>query len=166
MTTEYCVRLLTTDDVDVYKSIRLQALQTNPESFGGLYEEEALYRDEEFKEFLGKIPTFGIFHEGEIIGSVGIELQSLTKIKHDGGVLGLYVAPEHRGKGAGSILLNHLIEYAKDIVLQLSLYCISDSHDAIKFYEKHGFVTIGIYPRSLKTGDKFYDSNMMFLKLD
>lgn len=166
MTTEYCVRLLTTDDVDVYKSIRLQALQTNPESFGGLYEEEALYRDEEFKELLSKSLIIGIFHKGEIIGSVRLELQLLTKIKHDGGVLGLYVSPEHRGRGAGSVLLNHLIKYARDIVLQLSLYCISDSHDAIKFYEKHGFVTIGIYPRSLKAGDRFYDSNMMFLKLD
>lgn len=166
MTEEYHARLLLSSDVDIYRSIRLKALQTDPESFSSLYEEEALYSDEEFKVLLEKTVIFGIFHKDEIIGSVGLEMPSLTKIRHNGDLISLYIAPEHRSKGAGSKLLNHLIEYTRDKLLQLSLYCISDSHGAIKFYEKHGFVTMGVYPRSLKSGDKFYDSNMMFLKLD
>lgn len=166
MQVDYSVRLLNTSDVELYRSIRLKALSTDPASFGGLYEEEVLYEDAKFEDFLKQTSTFAIFNYDKIIGSVSLEIPSLTKIKHDGGVLGLYIAPEHRSKNAGGALLSHLIEYAKGKVVQLSLYCISESLNAIKFYEKHGFVTTGIYPRSLKMGDKFYDSNMMFLKLD
>lgn len=167
MKAEYQIRLLTTADVDIYRGIRLKALQTNTKSFDGLHEEEVLYSDEKFKASLERIAIFGIFYEDEIIGSAGLEISSLIKLKHNGDLVGFYVAPEHRGKGAGSKLLNHIIEYSRmKQVLQLSLHCISDGYSAIKFYEKHGFLTIGVYPRSLKSGDKFYDSNMMFLKLD
>ena len=166
MDSKYRVVLLTPDDVDIARRIRLEALQNNPEAFGSSYAEEVLYSNDKFREILVRVKIFGLFCNDKIVGSVGFEVESMKKLAHNGCITGMYVTPAHRGNGAGSMLLKAVVEYAKGHVMQLYLYCISEGKGAIKFYEKHGFVTCGIHPRALKEGDKFYDTNVMLLELD
>ena len=166
MDPKYYVALLTPDDVDILREIRLEALQNNPEAFGSSYEEEAVYSDANLKEQLTKAKTFGLFYDNKIIGQVNFGVLPIKRTLHDGYLTGMYVTPSHRDKGIGSILLQAVIKYAQDKVIQLHLECISENKGVIKFYEKHGFVTFGTHPRALKDGDKFYDTNFMFLKLD
>ena len=40
MSKTYDIRHLSIKDIDIYKSIRLEALENNPEAFVGAYEEE------------------------------------------------------------------------------------------------------------------------------
>lgn len=166
MSKKYSIRHLIPEDVEIYKSIRLEALRINPEAFVGAYEEEILYNNDDFRKTLDSADIFGAFHEGQIIGIIGFNRPVLKKIRHEGELISLYITPEFRSLGIGSSLMKHAIEYAKSYVLQLCLYCNTENHALIKFYEKHGFTTFGLYPRGMKAGDRFYDANIMFLKLD
>lgn len=51
----------------------------------------------------------------------------------------LYVAPEHRGKGVGRALMEHVL---RDTGVPETI-CILASRDARGFYEKFGFVSVG-----------------------
>ena len=46
------IRVLNEEDVARYRSIRLRALQSNPEAFGSTYEQEAKFSIEQFAERL------------------------------------------------------------------------------------------------------------------
>lgn len=161
----YNIRHLTSEDVNLYKSIRLEALKTNPEAFGGTYEEEVLYKDDDFRKRLISQDIFGAFFEEQIIGVIGFKPETLKKTSHNGELLSLYISPAFRDKDIGGNLIKHAIEYAKSHVSQLCLHCITENRALVRFYEKHGFTTIGVYPKGMKLGKKFYDTNIMFRAL-
>ena len=108
---------------------------------------------------------FGAFFEEQIIGIIGFKQETLKKIEHSGELVSLYIAPKFRSQGIGGSLVKHAIEHAQNQVSQLCLYCITENDELIRFYEKHGFTTLGVYPRGMKLGEKFYDTNIMFLTL-
>lgn len=163
---EMSIRLLTKDDWQAWKAIRLEALQNAPEAFGSSYDEEANQSDEEFKSFLNKSTIFGAFIGHELIGCAGFFTLNQIKMRHRGVLYSLYVRPEHRGKGVADRLVETVIDHAKSRVMQLHVTCVTTNPTALQLYQKHGFITYGTEPRSLKIGDVFYDEYLMVLGLN
>lgn len=159
------IRHLQEQDWTISKEIRLEALKLHPEFFGG-YEDESLWEDEDFKKDLMKNDIFGAFIENKLIGVSGYFQSTLQKLKHRGTLFGLYVRQENRGQGIAGQLIEAIITHARKQVLQLHCTVTTDNKAAINLYQKYGFQSYGIEPRSLKVGEKFYDEHLLVLKLD
>jgi hypothetical protein len=82
---------LQNDDWTLWKEIRLEALKRHPEAFGGTYEEECLWSDEDFKQTLIKSDIFGAFVGNKLVGAAGIFVIPSQKLKHKGTLFRLCV---------------------------------------------------------------------------
>ncbi|HLX20431.1 MAG TPA: GNAT family N-acetyltransferase [Gaiellaceae bacterium] len=67
------------------------------------------------------------------------------------GEIGMYVAPEWRGKGIGSALMEAAIAWARDRGLhKLTLSVFPHNTAAIALYRKFGFVEEGMHPKQMR----------------
>jgi ribosomal protein S18 acetylase RimI-like enzyme len=160
------IRQLQEQDWILLKEIRLEALKLHPEFFGGYYEDESSWSDEDFKNDLTRNDIFGAFIEKKLIGVAGYFQFTLQKLKHRGTLYGLYVKEENRGQGIADQLIDVIIVHARQRVLQLHCTVTTDNKPALNLYQKHGFQIYGTEPRSLKVDENFYDEHLMVLKLD
>lgn len=159
------IRLLTADDWQIWKEIRLEALQNAPESFGSSFEEECNWPDLEFQNGLNRSPIFGVFIENKLVAYAGYYVLNFLKMQHRGVIWGMYTRSEYRKQGIASALMKHIIADAKSKVLQLHLTCVTSNLGAVQFYLRQGFTVYGTEPRALKIGDAFFDEHLMILDL-
>jgi ribosomal protein S18 acetylase RimI-like enzyme len=159
------IRVLNQQDWQVWKDLRLEALQNAPEAFGTSYKEAADQSDEEFQANLVQTDIFGAFVNSDMVGCGGFSRLKYIKMKHRGILYGMYIKPEFRGQGIADQLIEAVIAHAQSRVTQLHVTCVTTNPAAVKLYEKHGFSIYGTEPRSLKIGDQFYDEYLMVRKL-
>ena len=102
--------------------------------------------------------------EDQLIGT-GF-LGGMTKRMKHRGRLAVSILKSEWSKGVGSALMDKMIEFAKDIgieLIELEVRC--DNTRAIHLYEKYGFKPIGIFPAFFKIGDEYIDFELMYLDL-
>ncbi|HWE05844.1 MAG TPA: GNAT family N-acetyltransferase, partial [Rhizomicrobium sp.] len=87
---------------------------------------------------------------------------SRPKLAHTGDIGAMYVRDSARGTGLADALMTALLRHASTVVEQVQLTVNAENTRAIKFYLRHGFRQIGIIPRSLHVGDRYYDDMLMF----
>jgi len=86
--------------------------------------------------------------DGVAVGYIG-----LIYALDEGNITNIAVRPEFRKTGIGGALLRHLLDFAAHSgIVHLTLEVRRGNDAAIKLYEKHGFVTVGI-----RTG--YYEDN-------
>ena len=167
------VALLTPSDVDEYRRVRLRALAEHPEAFRSDAEEEAAKPQQWWAARLAPRAEshgafFGAWTAGRrLVGTAGLLLETRRKVGHTASIVGMYVAPEHAGRGLGARLLDACIDVARaDPALEvLYLTVTSTNSGAIRLYERAGFVAYGLEPRSMRLGDRTFDKLMMALTL-
>jgi ribosomal protein S18 acetylase RimI-like enzyme len=159
------IRRLQASDVEDYRTIRLAALKTEPDSFGSVHAAEVSRPITHFAERLSSSIVLGAYCKERIVGMAGFKQEAGLKDSHKGFVWGFYVAPEQRHQGLGSALIGALIEVACDSVEQLTLTVVRDNEAAIALYERHGFEIYGVEPRALKTSTGYSDEVLMVLFL-
>jgi GNAT superfamily N-acetyltransferase len=160
------IRKLTPLDAAALRTLRLSALLANPTAFGGSFEDESAQPVADTEQRLaarGDRAVLGAFIDDALVGSVGINRETMAKLAHKASIWGMYVAPEHRGAGIGRQLLNEAIRVAQsfDGVRQLTLYVNAVNVGAIALYESLGFVTYGVEPCGMKVDGVFYDEHLM-----
>ena len=69
----------------------------------------------------------------------------------------MYVREAARGTGLSAAMFDAVIDHATGLVEQLQLTVNADNARAIKFYERHGFRTVGRIPRALLVDGRYYD---------
>ena len=156
-------------------TLRLRALREHPESFGQPYEDAAVLSMEQVKgiydtfwNFLDN-RTFGAFAaNGEIVGMTGVARYYVDKMRHRMDIWGVYVAPEFRGLGVATQLLEAALNHARNIdgVLQVQLQVVTSNDAAIRTYERAGFSRWGRMPRADLVNGVEYDNDFMVLMLD
>ena len=162
----FTIRHLTPADAADYRAIRLAALQNAPEAFGSTYEMEAGRPMSGWEERLQAPGAFAAFMDGKIVGMARfVQDDGSAKERHKGSVYAMYVAPQARGQGIGSALLEALIVHASGIVEQLRLGVVDTNVTAIRLYQKHGFEIYGKELRALKTAQGYSDEVLMALRL-
>ena len=78
----------------------------------------------------------------------------------------VYIDHQYQGNGIGKLLLQKLIEMAKEQNLHTMIGVIdSENKDSIQFHEKFGFKTVGIIKESGYKFDRWLDSVFMQLIL-
>lgn len=79
----------------------------------------------------------------------------------------VYVNENHHGKGIGKLLLQELIQLAKNQKLHTMIAVIdAENQSSIEFHEKYGFKTVGIIKESGYKFDRWLHSVFMQLILE
>lgn len=149
------VRRLTQDDAEIFREIRLEALEKHPETFQSTYESAAELPLDAFKQRLRQYALFGGFSDGALCGFVGFYPLKNPKISHKGLLWGMYVKEAARGTGLAEAMVEAVVEHAKGKVEQILLSVIEDNERGRRFYEKMGFEPYGLEPRALKIGERY-----------
>jgi ribosomal protein S18 acetylase RimI-like enzyme len=138
------IRHLGVQDLDVFRSIRLEALRAEPAVYASSAEDWEGLPDEEWRRRLTANSVFVDFHEGEPVAIMGLVRQSASKMAHRATIIMVYVRKDRRGAGHAQALLEALIRHAREAgVRQLELAVSAENPAAIRFYRREGFNEAG-----------------------
>ena len=163
----FSIRQLSVKDVAAYRAIRHEALTNHPEAFLSSAEAFAEKSDADIRQTLDALTVFGaVLSDGSIGGMNAFLRNEGQKERHRGWMLQVYVRPEHRGSGMSKALCEHLIEHAREKVIQIHLGVWAENEPAIRLYQKLGFETYGTEPRYLYVNGRYLDEHLMVRFLD
>ena len=101
----------------------------------------------------------------KIVANAAIEHNRIERYSHRA-ELSITVLREYWGRGIGTELMHRLIEFSKNVGIEIiSLEVRDDNERAKALYKKFGFETIGVYKRFFKINNKYYDAEYMNLYL-
>jgi ribosomal protein S18 acetylase RimI-like enzyme len=165
------IRFLTSNDASAYWTVRLEALEREPEAFGSSPEEHRALSREEVARRLGSHDednfVAGAFDQERLVGTAGLYRDQHVKQRHRGHIWGVYVAQEARGKKVGRNIMKAVIERASAIaeIEQILLSVSTTQTAAMNLYRSLGFEVFGCDRRALKIGDRYIDEENMILFL-
>jgi RimJ/RimL family protein N-acetyltransferase len=160
------IRRLQTPDAAVYREIRLEALQRNPEAFGSTFEFENAQPLSWFEASLGRAAIFGAFVDARFAGMAGFAVQEGSKHAHKALLWGMYVRAAARNAGLGKRLVAAVLDHARGRAEMVQLTVVSENEAARRLYRALGFVEYGYEKRALKQDGRYYDEVLMVKFLD
>ncbi len=100
--------------------------------------------------------------DGEILGNIDFHIGGRRRLQHTG-EFAMAVAPAHRGRGIGGLLLWRMILWAESVpqIERIELRAISTNSAAIGLYRKFGFREEGLRPRHVKYADGSYADDLL-----
>ena len=159
------VRLLVPDEAPDLRALMLEAHELAADAFTTTAVERAA---EPLGWWLRRIggpghlhQAFGAFDAGLLVGSVSVEYAAKAKTRHQALVVGMYVRPGHRGRGAGAALIRAVIEHARARPVTVT----QGNEAAIRLYELAGFVAFGVEPMAIFNGERYLGKVYMTLQL-
>lgn len=104
--------------------------------------------------------------DGEIVGSLTFSGGRHPRVRHSG-EFGMTVRRSHWGLGIGALMLDALIEWAREggVVKKINLRVRSDNQRAIALYKSKGFVNEGTIHREIFFNGTYFDNHFMGLEL-
>jgi len=166
------IRQLGKADATPYHSLRLRMLQLYPDAFTSSYEED-VGKPLSWVEARLVPPQGGpgfvlgaCSGDGQIVGSVGLEVEARRKQRHKALLFGMYMAPEHSGRGGGRALVEACLERARRIpgLEQIYLTVTASNERAKRLYENAGFHVFGLEEHALKIDGRYFAKAHMVLR--
>ncbi|MEY2843824.1 MAG: hypothetical protein RI920_1861 [Pseudomonadota bacterium] len=161
-----------------YKRLRDEGLTLHPEAFDADIESERARPPESFIGRLGLSDTLGgtfllgAWDQGELVGMIGLERQSLSKLRHTAELNSMMVSPRATGRGVGTLLLKGAIAEARHAIglEQITLQVSRTNDHVVRLYERVGFQACGVRPHAIKLIDgpgqfRYFDRLAMVLIL-
>jgi GNAT superfamily N-acetyltransferase len=144
------VRRLAPADGETLRTIRLEALRSDPDAFGSTLEREESRSDDDWRAWLGRGATFVAETDD---GPVGL----IVAIPHDDpttvGIYAMFVSSRARRGGVGRALVEAAIEWATGRDAErVTLMVIDGNEPASKLYESCGFTYSGESERRERDG--------------
>ena len=165
-------------ELSAYKRLRDEGLELHPDAFDADIESERARPPESYIGRLGMGDTLGgsfllgAWNGRELVGMIGLERQSLHKLRHSAELNSMMVAPKHTGSGVGLALINAAIAEARRAIglEQIVLRVSTSSESAVRLYERAGFQACGVLPHAIKLIDgpgqvRYFDKLTMVLIL-
>jgi GNAT superfamily N-acetyltransferase len=156
---------LTPEDVLLYRQIRLEALADSPDAFSSTLDIEEDRPLDWFVARLADAFVLGAFDGPDLMGVAGFYVQAGPKHAHKGMLWGMYVRPEYRAAGVGRVLVEAIIDHARDHVEILQLFVVDDNAPARRLYASLGFVEYGVERHATKYRGRYHDDVLMALPL-
>jgi len=163
MSVDIRIRRLMSDDAAHFKEIRLDALKENPQLIGSTFDLEDRMDVAWFARRLEDTHALGAFRDDELIGTAGFSIQQGEKNAHKGRLWGVYVRPSSRNLGVGRLLVNAILDVARESVELVQLSVVSENRPALRLYQSVGFLEFGRETKASKYGEKYYDETLMVL---
>lgn len=139
-----------------YRDLRLRALGESPDAFGSTLEAERARPDAEWARRLAigasaelELPLVARLGDAAIGIAWARVLEGAPDVAH---LFQVWVAPEHRGRGAGRMLLEAAVTWARAIgAHHLALDVTCGDTAAVRLYTRAGFRVVG-EPEPLRPG--------------
>ena len=165
------IRRLNAGDAEALRNLRLEALETEPNSFAETAQELKQKPVADYAKRLGSGDAdhfvFGGFERGSLVGMTGFYRFEQTKERHKGRIWGVYVGPQYRGKGLGRGILTAVVETARKLpdLSSITLSVASTQEQAKYLYLNLGFRVFGVEPRALRIDGQYVEEAHMILEL-
>lgn len=159
------IKILSVDELDDFRTIRLSALKQSPKMFGSTYAVEIEKPLSFFENCLSNSTVFGAYHQNKIVGLATLTQEIGAKFSHKAHLSSVFIEPAFQQKGIASVLLRSVIQYSQQHVEQILLTVANDNKPALILYEKLGFQSYGIELKALKDKDGYIDEILMKLFL-
>jgi ribosomal protein S18 acetylase RimI-like enzyme len=169
LTIEPAIQLLTKNDFDLYRNIRLDSLINYPDNSNSTYDEEVNSKELKLAHVFSDTITndfiYGAFVDSELIGICGFMQETKTKTRHLGELTQMYVKSAYGGRGIGMMLVKATLEkaFSDNTIEQIKLTVIAQNKNAVSLYKRAGFVEYGIFENYYKTDDKYQTETFMLL---
>lgn len=147
-------RMLKPQEAEIFRPVRLAALQEAPLDFESIYEFESRMLMPELQKLMSQHAIVGAFSGGQLKGFAIIDGVRMPRIAHRARLSSIYVTPDVRGTGAAESMMRWIL---KEFGRYFSLYRIgvrSDNERAIAFFKKIGFEEMGVEPHAMLVGEK------------
>ncbi|TDD08732.1 GNAT family N-acetyltransferase [Nonomuraea deserti] len=128
-------------EADRLRSVRLRALQDAPDAFGSSYGREVAFPPEKWAERSSDPGS-----RWWVAESGGADVGLVCVLLEDSGahLLSMWVAPEARGGGVGSRLVDTAVEWARSTgAEEIGLWAVDRNHTARALYARKGFTPSG-----------------------
>ncbi|MCA9387089.1 GNAT family N-acetyltransferase [Candidatus Dojkabacteria bacterium] len=163
------IRKAVITDFENIKSMMLKALRSDPNAFSVNYEEYASCSNYWWQNYLsdylaGLYSHMYFAQENEIIvGMAGLNFSRKIKQQHSVDFVWFFVDQEHRGKGIGRKILEHIHTVLKEReeIVKIALSVVSTQTKAIELYKKFGYSVSGNQRRHIKSGNDYLDLIIM-----
>jgi len=140
-TADVSVRIVTPDDWEAVRRIRLEAMLDAPAAFGSTYERELSFDASAWRARIERAPWWLAWDDDQPIGVVAAFKAAPETDPHDRHLVSMWVHPDHRGLGVADLLVQALADWAvADGARSLSLWVVVGNDRARQFYERCGFV--------------------------
>lgn len=159
------IKILSVDELDDFRTIRLSALKQSPKMFGSTYAVEIEKPLSFFENCLSNSTVFGAYHQDTIVGLATLTQEIGAKFSHKAHLSSVFIEPAFQQKGIASVLLRSVIQYSQQHVEQILLTVANDNKPALILYEKLGFQSYGVELKALKDKDGYIDEILMKLFL-
>ncbi|TKT82844.1 GNAT family N-acetyltransferase [Aquamicrobium sp. LC103] len=166
--TPAAIRILTRQDVEACRRLRLAGLAESPQSFGASVEEEARLSDDEIEMRVAPPPPgamFGAFAGRELVGMAGYVPNQRIKMRHKATMVAVYVVPQWRGSGSGRALVEAVMEHARGLGVILQCTVAAHNQPARRLYRKLGFQPYGLERDALLIDGQYFDEELLAIDL-
>ncbi|WP_338773565.1 GNAT family N-acetyltransferase [Nocardia vulneris] len=145
------IRLLTADDWETFRRIRLRALADTPQFFGSTLADAQARTEQGWRAVLSERVQYVAVADGVELGTVGagVELGTVGAMRdaERGGLhlVSMWVAPEARGTGVSDLLVEAVLDWADTAGSPPVWLEVADGNTvAERLYLRHGFVRTGV----------------------
>jgi len=164
------VREVEPGDADALRRLRADALTRHPAAYATADHEEAALTPADWLVRATPTPQATIWlAEGEggaLAGLAGIRGDGRARTGHVAELWGVYVAPDHRGRGVGDALVGAAVRWARGQgFARIRLNVDTENAGAARLYLRHGFVVHGREPDVIRVGEDRRDEYLMHLVL-
>jgi len=162
------------EDVEAFREVRVEMCRLHPEAFGQTPEEVAAMSMDSCQLWWTPSEVFpekfvlAAFEGERIIGTAAFKREDSSKERHHGWIWSVYVRPEARGKGFSKLLMQQIIDEARQMegLEILSLVVAMTQTSARTLYTSLGFFTTGLVLHGYKLPDgRYIDDEEMMLWL-
>jgi len=162
-------RMLKPQDAEMFRPLRLAALQEFPNDFESSHDAESRMLVPELQQLMQQHAIVGGFLNGQLKGFAIIDAVRLQRIAHRARISSVYIAADVRHTGAAESMMGWILKEFGRFFTLYRLGVRSDNEVAIKFFKKMGFQEIGVEPRAMvvaqdESGNREYvDEMQMYL---
>ena len=109
----------------------------------------------------------GAFEGGKLVGNAGFYREDRIKTRHKGGIWGVYVTAEWRGRGVARRMMEAILDRLRTYVDldHVVLHVTSGQDAARELYLSLGFETFGHERRAFRVESEYLDQDQMVLWL-
>lgn len=137
---EITVRALTEDEWEIYRTLRLKALQESPEAFVADHDDEAQEPEEFWRARMRRSVRLVAESDGDNVGVASIGDATESESENGGQLFGLWVSPQWRGRSVAANLVRQGARIAEDQGFARLFYWVgSDNGRAVAFASSFGF---------------------------
>jgi GNAT superfamily N-acetyltransferase len=135
------LRQLGEEDWATYRRVRLEALREAPYAFGSTLAREQDRPEADWRRALTSRVRFVAESGSAVVGTVSCGDGETTGVA---ALTAMWVDPGFRRQGIGALLVQRVIEWARETgYSQLVLWVVDGNDDAERLYARHGFRRTG-----------------------